>query len=98
MYNIDEILAVASEMGLEVNKNPSNNKSGFYYRDENGKQQKWDALTELGLEGNANKYFNKDLYMNKINEFSESPYNGDKQSNYLTHEKNSKRKLITEAA
>lgn len=98
MYNIDEILAVASEMGLEVNKKPSDNKSGFYYRDENGEQQKWDVLTELGLEGNTNKYFNKDFYMNKINEFSESPYNSDKQSDYLRQEKNSKRKLITEAA
>lgn len=98
MYNIDEILAVASEMGLEVNKKPSDNKSGFYYRDENGEQQKWDALTELELERNTNKYFNKDFYMNKINKFSESPYNSDKQSDYLTHEKNSKKRLIVEAA
>ncbi len=98
MYNIDEILSVASEMGLEVDKEPNDNKSGFYYRDENGVQQKWDVLAELGLKENINSYFNKDLYMNKINKLSKSPYNSDKQNGYLAHENNNKRELIVEAA
>lgn len=47
MYDINEIVKLAKEIGIDVDESPKNNESGFYFVNKNGETEKWDALSTV---------------------------------------------------
>lgn len=105
MFDINKIRKIAQEVGVDINPQEVNGRKGLFFRNKNGQLEKWDAITEFGLNEitpqrsyHYNNFFNKDFYEIKENEFNKSPYNSNKQSDYSTHKKYNGQALITEAA
>ncbi|MGV3043500.1 hypothetical protein [Staphylococcus rostri] len=103
MYDINEIVKLAKEIGIDVDESPKNNESGFYFVNENGETEKWDVLSDFDLvyakkqnEEYQNNYFNKRSYTKNANSFS---YNSSisKRNDFPSVESNIDT-LITEAA
>lgn len=98
-FDVKRLSEIARELGLEVKKPSSREKTGLYINKEN-EETEWDAIEELGLktyEKRYSHYLNKNLFEEETNTISYN-YKEEKDEKMSFYSKTSKLSLLSEAA
>lgn len=81
MFDLNKIIEIAEEVGVEVNSQPVESESGLYFRNKNGNLEKWDAISEFGQSKenpqdaqHFSNYFEKKFYTNQISKSMKTVY------------------------